>query len=154
MDPRIPGPLRRSRSGPPPPKRNRPALAGTSNRAADRIGSSNDLEDKHPPAGVQGKTCTATLRQIAPTEAEGVLLGHPGLPTVRTHRAGDVLHVRILLRERTLGGGSLMLDVTEEPATWAGEIHIDGATWWATSAAGSGILEFCCPRRRRREDQR
>jgi hypothetical protein len=89
---------------------------------------------------------TAALHAIGPGEAAGILTGHPASPTVRTRRDGDRLHIRILLGERPIGGGTLLLGSMGDPPGWSGELEIDNCRWWASAVVGTGILTFTAPR--------
>jgi hypothetical protein len=93
------------------------------------------------------ETCSVTLRAVGSRESEGVLVGHPASPTVRTRRTGDLLAVEIILSDRIIGTGSLRSDQIEDAPAWQGEIAIDGATWWASSLVGTGIITLSAPRR-------
>jgi len=147
---RTAGRLTRFQAGPPPRKRERPAPGGTGNRAVSETVSSTP-ENSRPDGSVQGETCTATLRPTGPRTARGILVGHPAMPEVHTCRDGAALAIWVTLEARIFAQSILVLDLTESPPIWSGEVKIDGTRWWASSALGSGVLTFSCPRRRWRE---
>jgi hypothetical protein len=96
---------------------------------------------------VQRECCTAALARTGPGEATGELIGYPGVPTLRTRRAGDALAIDVVLGERNIGGGTLSLDLLGLVPQWCGELMIDGCRWWAISAHQSGVVTLSSPRR-------
>ena len=106
-----------------------------------------------PGAGITGAEAirpggeiAVLIPQAGPHKAEGTLVDHPATPTVHTRRDGHGLDIDIMLGQRRIGGGRLVLNLTEGAPLWPGEVALDGCWWWVTSVLGSGVLTSSCPR--------